>query len=352
VRPVLKPALRRLWRDESTLQLGVDPRSALVLTGVGATEARLLRVLDGAHERRGVLVAAAVLGVPQGEAERLLDLLDSAGVLDDGAVRPAAVAELPRTERQRLRPDLAALSLVHPTAGAAPTVLDGRQRRSVRVVGGSRVGAQVAALLAAAGVGHVHVDDATATSPADAAPGGVSVSDTGLPRQRAAEAVVRRVAPSTRVGPLARGRNPDLIVLAGVAPGRAEQDAFLRAAQPHLQVAVRETTGVIGPLVLPGISACLRCLDLTRGERDPAWPALVAQLALPHDIARDPCDVVLATVVAGHAAMQALAFLDHAVVGGPVPAVVGGTLELATPDWRLRRRSWTPHPACGCHWPH
>jgi bacteriocin biosynthesis cyclodehydratase domain-containing protein len=33
---------------------------------------------------------------------------------------------------------------------------------------------------------------------------------------------------------------------------------------PHLAVSASEAIGVVGPLVLPGQSACLRCLDLTR----------------------------------------------------------------------------------------
>ena len=57
-------------------------------------------------------------------------------------------------------------------------------------------------------------------------------------------------------------------------------------------------------------------------------------------------DVAVATVVAGVAALQALAFLD-----GGEPAVLDGTLELRLPDWRLRRRSWPVHPDCDCSAP-
>ena len=34
MRPQLNPALRQLWRDEHTLQLGVDPAHAAVLAGL------------------------------------------------------------------------------------------------------------------------------------------------------------------------------------------------------------------------------------------------------------------------------------------------------------------------------
>ena len=69
---------------------------------------------------------------------------------------------------------------------------------------------------------------------------------------------------------------------------------------------------------------------------------LATQLALPRRYGPST-DVVVATITAGVAALQALAFLD-----GADPAAVDGTLELRLPDWRVRRRSWTPHPSCDC----
>ena len=115
---------------------------------------------------------------------------------------------------------------------------------------------------------------------------------------------------------------------------------------PHLAVTTGEAIGVVGPLVLPGRSACLRCLDLTRAAHDPAWPLILAQLA-SHDAAEPAaCDAVLAAMVAAQATAQALAFIDR---GPAAAAVVSGTLELVLPDWQWRRRSWQPHRHCGCH---
>ncbi|MDP9418387.1 MAG: thiamine biosynthesis protein ThiF, partial [Actinomycetota bacterium] len=114
---------------------------------------------------------------------------------------------------------------------------------------------------------------------------------------------------------------------------------------PHLAVAVRERVAVVGPLVLPGTSACLRCLDLHRRDRDPFWPVVAAQLVSAR-VATAACDVTLATLAAGQAALHALLLLD----GGPPPPSVGGTIETDVADGRTRRRSWTAHPACGCQW--
>jgi hypothetical protein len=99
---------------------------------------------------------------------------------------------------------------------------------------------------------------------------------------------------------------------------------------------------VVGPLVLPGLTSCLRCADLHRRDRDPAWTALAVQLTVARRHG-GASDVALATIVAGVTAQQALAYLD-----GGEPAVIEGTLEMQSPDWRIRRRSWPVHPDCDC----
>jgi hypothetical protein len=227
-------------------------------------------------------------------------------------------------------------------------VLARRRAAAVVVQVADRVGVTLAALLASAGVGHVHVVDRGPVRPADVAPGGLPAADAHRSRARAAADAVRRAAPEAATGPVDPGRLPDLVVLASARPVDEDLRAVLQHAQlPHLVVGVRETTAIVGPLVLPTATTCLRCTDLHRAEFDPAWPLLAAQLTDDRSRRVEPCDVVLATIAAAVGALQCLAHLD-----GSVPASVGGSLELALPDWRLRRRSWPPHRRCGCGgWP-
>ena len=49
-RPALKPALRRVWRDASTLQIGLDPTHALIVGDIDDGLARWLEQLDGSKE--------------------------------------------------------------------------------------------------------------------------------------------------------------------------------------------------------------------------------------------------------------------------------------------------------------
>jgi hypothetical protein len=298
-------------------------------------------MLDGSRDRAGLLQAAGAAGCPPTHAARVVALLEDAGLLDDGAAPRRAVATLQRAERDRLAPDVASLRLVH---GADPDDVV-RRRRAARVVveGVGRVGAPVAALLAAAGIGAVQIIDEGLTRPEDCGVGGLPVSWIGRPRQDAARELVASATAGPSPVPAQRGFVlPDLVVLTPVGGAATPEPPRLL---PHLLTEVRGEVGVVGPLVLPGHSACLRCLDLARTDRDPGWPAIAVQLAT-NTRAAAPCDGGLAVAVAAQTAMQALAFID----GGGLPSTAGGTLELTMPDWRWRRRSWQLHPDCDCAW--
>lgn len=347
-RPRLKAALRRVWRDGSTLQLGVDPQRAIVISGLDEPSARLVEGLDGTRDHAGLLHAGAELGVEAHRVTELVTLLDRVGALDDAAADRRGVAGLTPPERERLAPDLAAVSLVRGGRDGGAGVLERRKTAVVTVHGAGRVGAAVVALLAAAGIGTVVVDDTALTRGGDLTPCGAGTGDVGARRQDSAMRAARRVAPGVR-GRLPRGRaDPDLAVLAPDQGGLGDlPERLLRRGVPHLFATVRDGTGVVGPLVLPGRSSCQRCHDLHRADRDPAWPKVAAQLAGRSAQATPPCDVVLATAVAAQAAAQGLAHLD----GDPRPATVDGTVEIAQADGRTRRRGWTVHPLCGCGWP-
>jgi hypothetical protein len=212
------------------------------------------------------------------------------------------------------------------------------------VRGAGRLGAPIAALLGAAGVGRVRVADNEVARPCDAAPGGLTPADAFQPRRTAALAAVRRAAPEAEVGPVRPAEQPDVVVLTDADPIEPRlRDSLHRIGAAYLPVVVRESAAVVGPLVLPGRSSCPTCADLHRRDRDSAWPVLATQLSVPRQRQFEPCDVVLAAFATALATAQVLALLD-----GDHPATLEGALELRPPDWRVRRRGWPAHPHCGC----
>ncbi len=346
MRPVLKPAVARAWRGSSTLQLGADPDGGTLVEGLGPGDRQLLEVMDGTSDLPALRRLAARAGLAEGRAGELVQVLTDAGALDDAGVTGAPLAALHPSERDRLRPDLATWSLVHRCPDAGIGLLARRQAASVRIEGGGRAGAALASLLSAAAVGTVEVLDPVPASPADVSPGGIGEADVGLPR---GEAASRRAAPG------ARARSPravELVVLAEPAPsGLLRSAELVRAGQAHLVLSMRDTVGVVGPLVLPGRSACAECLDLARASRDPGWPAVLAQLLhRSQPWSASGVETILATLVAAHAALHVLAYLDlgAAAVATAEPSAVDATWEVSLPFGVLRRRSWLPHPLCRC----
>jgi hypothetical protein len=241
----------------------------------------------------------------------------------------------------RLAGELAALAVIH--GERAAEILAARRRATVEVHGRSRIAVHVATVLAAAGIGRVHVLGGGVAKLAQAVPGGVTVPDEGEALAAAAERALLRAAPDVDTTPLPVGERAQLTVLAVDGPVPDERlDALHAADAPYLAVTLGVDNGVVGPLVLPGLTSCLRCADLHRRDRDPAWSALAVQLTIArrHGPTSSAC---VATVLAGVAAQQALSFLD-----GGEPQCIDGTIELRLPDWRLRRRTWTAHAECGC----
>ncbi|WP_030910436.1 ThiF family adenylyltransferase [Streptosporangium amethystogenes] len=349
MRPRLKPALRRVARDRRTLQFGLHPRHAVVLSDLEPEVRRWVESLDGVRDLAGVLAGATEAGLGEERGRTLLDLLVSRGVVDDAAAGPGPLRALVLAERDRLQPDLDALSLSPGTVDGGLAVLERRQRARVRVYGAGRVGAQVVALLAASGIGHICVVDPGTTRRRDVVPGGLGWTEVGMSRQDGAVAVARRLAPgltaSTGDGaarPADGARPPDLAVLAPVVPldGLLVRE-LVEWGIPHLLATAFEAFGSVGPLVLPGRSTCLHCLDLTRRDRDPGWPIVSARLG-GFPAGEIACGTALSALVAASTAGHALAWID-----GREPVVTNSTMEVL-PDWTWKRRSWSVHPQCRC----
>lgn len=337
----LAPGVRLLWRSPSSIHLELGARAVVV---------------EGLPERLVRRLANSAPPPPSEPAPSRERNDTTSDPLDDSARHAlTALADAGYLWRRPRQPDDPRLVPPHPRlAGAlavlgvqhgerAAEVLSARRHASVEISGNSPLAAHLAAVLAAAGVGRVHLSLEGTVRLGHAVPGGAAVTDEGRPLSAAAEDALARAAPEVDATPLAVDQRADLTILTTDAPIADERLAVLHAADaPHLAVTLGLECGVIGPLVLPGLTSCVHCADLHRHDRDPAWPALAVQLTVGrrHGPATD---VALATIVAGVAAQQALTFLD-----GGEPACLEGTLELRPPDWRLRRRSWPPHPACPC----
>jgi hypothetical protein len=259
----------------------LDPHLLLLWRSAGVLQIGL----DPAH-------AVAVEGAPADlpAALRLLDGLTPAEhLLSAGLPAPAGPA---------LAPVVQMLEDGRLLAEGAP--LDAWRQAWVHVAGAGPVAAAAVSTLRSAGVGRCSLDE-------DSAPG-----------------------------------RPDLVV---VAPARGRglelANRLVAGGTAHLCAHVRDGRAIVGPLVVPGASSCLRCHDLHRTEADPAWPrlAIAWEQTEPWSL-----DTVAAELAGTLAARQALRWLQ----GVPV-ATLDATLE-EQPDGALAPVLWPAHSGCGCCW--
>ncbi|MFF9216030.1 ThiF family adenylyltransferase [Streptomyces viridosporus] len=355
--PMVKPALRRGWRDLHTVQFGMTPAHALTLGPVDTATGSFLDLLDGTRGLELLREEGRRMDLPDGHVDRLVRRLSRAGLLDDsrGGGPDADALREKREVLDRLRPDLAALTLTTSEPGEALGRLAARGSMRVQVRGAGRVGAVLAALLSGAGVGEVDVRDVGQVEPWDVAPGGLPAEAVGDRRDETARRVARRAAPDrppprtvrSPLGEAAPGFG--LVVLAPRddvavhAPDPSAVEPLLASGTPHLHAGVVEGTGVVGPLVLPGETSCAGCLQEDRTDRDPTWPRLVAQWRSGRQRRVGACELTLATTVASLAAAHALAFLD-----GGVPSSAGARWEVSAPGLHWHARPVRAHPACPC----
>jgi hypothetical protein len=398
-RLTLLPGLSRLWRDETAVQLGTDPSRAIVIELPDAGAARVLDLLDGSRTERAVLRDAVALGVPRHVTSAMISALRTANVLI--GTESLVPASMPEAVRRRLLTEAAAIAMAmraveipgiepygddltatdhtsptdpmpthptptHPTSPTGPMTpanqaiserptpagrsvrrvppaeaIRRRAAASVQVTGGSRLVVPIASTLARAGVGHVDPAVTGRVGVHDDAIGGLTPADTDRPRGTAASEAVLRAAPFTDTRALRVGGASFVVQVGQGVPAELAAFAYARKSLAHLLIEERDDTVLIGPLVPPGGSPCLRCLDLHRRDRDPAWPTLVAQLATAIDSA-STISTATTLIAVGVAVAQVLAFLD----GDDAPTI-GASIEVGPPS-TLRRRSWGPHPRCDC----
>ncbi|QLY34346.1 TOMM precursor leader peptide-binding protein [Nocardia huaxiensis] len=277
---MLHPKLAVLIRRDGRVQLGWHSERAVIVRLPGPPDAvpKLLRLFDGTTELSQILCSASTLGFDAATTRALLEELAAAELL------------LPERPRGRLR-----TVRIHGRGPLSDVLLEGVRRIGLR---------------------------AARTGEAEPA---------------------RSARPDTARAARPDPARPDLVVLAdALVPDPACAADLMRRRIPHLQVRIRDGHGVIGPLVLPGETSCLRCADLHRCDREPEWPRLAAQL-LGRTGYASPAGVAAAAALA----LNELETVAHGNPSHP-PATLNATLELNLDSHRLDRRRWIAHPQCDC----
>lgn len=325
-RPRLVEGLSVFERSSSEIQIGLDPRHAVVVNGLPTAIVGILRGLDGSRTTSALLALAG--DTYAGLLREVLTNLTAHGIIEDFTVQT------------RVRGSTGKAALWSLRSGRAPHAATAHLAAChVAVHGSGQLAVASACLLAASGIGHLDVR-ADGVVTAEELGCGYTEGDLGTPRRTAIASAVRKANPATRVS-RASG-DADLVVLSdAVVPAPEILHELVGAQVTHLPVRVREGTGIVGPLVVPGRSSCLRCADLHRTDRDACWPLVASQLAGQGQSA-DLSSIQATAALATGQVLRALTGTDAP------PPTWNATLEIHSYDGVLRHRPWPPHPHCGC----
>jgi hypothetical protein len=160
-------------------------------------------------------------------------------------------------------------------------------------------------------------------------------------RARATSAALLRAA---GLGLALPGETPSVwLVVTDDEPARGDIDPLVREGAPHFLVTCGAAAR-IGPFVLPGRTACLRCIDAHLAESDPRRPLVVEQTARAAQAADPgPVDPTLETLALAWAARDLARYAE-----GDRPATWSAIVTIDHVG--AVRREWERHPHCGCAW--
>jgi len=257
------------------------------------------------------------------------------------------------------------LSSWHPTIGierSAETLIGERRSFSVLIYGHNRLALSLFSVLQASGFGTIKVTDRLGSTnidslvqiePNEVCGLAIRGSDVGMRKTLV-------LADLARNSQLFVGENllfpmvPNFIISTESVPQEIMQ-GWMSEAIPHLLISnLTENKIVLGPIVLPGISPCLNCLNLWRAEQFPHHNLFELLVALDSEDAIG-LEIPSAQVafLTGLVATYLIEFCAYSGDGN-VPKLIGSTLTLnlfeplGFENESVGYRYWQPHLSCGC----
>ena len=265
----------------------------------------------------------------------------------------------------------------HPQADtgiSAETLIGKRRNFSIMIYGRNRLALSLFAVLQASGFTQVKLTDRTNSTgndsiaqiePSDVCGLAIRGSDVGLRKPLVLADLARnsQLFPTGDLALPAFPVIPDLIISTQSVPQETMQN-WLSENIVHLPISnLIENKIVIGPIVIPGKTPCLNCLNLWRAERFPHHNSFEILVALDcgegKGLELPSAQVALLTGLITTQVIQYCSLLDseETQVSKNLIKLVGATLainlfdplgSISSEDETFGYRYWQPHISCGC----
>ena len=338
--PALAPGVHIFERDESSLQIGLDPATAIVANAKLVRS--LLPALTGSREISEVLALAATFNLDKKSVLHFLELLHSLTLIVN--VEPAL------TDRARdAVTDFQRLNLLRETSSCAK-LIEQRSLTEIEIRGAGRLGSTISLLLASAGFPRLRIVDATTTTTSDLTPWGASRLDLGSRRDLVTMQILERITKGiTSHNNYLRFKSDQKLVI--LVPDQIADfpwvdplsaDSLIADGTPHLFAASSTNESHVSSVIDPGNVPCLRCHYYALCDIDPAWPLISQQLTghPTQDLA--PIDLIIRT---------ALAVVERVTTWVDSQSFNPNEIRRIfrnSPDFKITQTEF--HPSCGCAW--
>ena len=288
-RPQWRPSVPAMWIGRDRVRLG----DSIVLDRMAPLHVEWITGLDGLRGPREII---RTIPFDEADGARIVRALIAAGALRDASRLPTALRWLSPAAREDAMARYEAAIDCYRDDDRARTAIENRQRTRIWVTGDADLRTRIETTVLASGL-------AITNSPT-----------------------------SCDVAILADASHPDV--------PRVFDDPVQRL--PHVHVGILESRAIVGPLVIPGRTSCLRCTHIHRTDADREWPLIAVQWSQRQPARPEP---LLGQLAMTHAVALVRAYVDDAF-----DECIDRAWEIRLPWGAVTEVPRPSHPLCGCQW--
>ena len=238
----------------------------------------------------------------------------------------------------------------HNFATASAVLFRQRAQHEILIFGSNQFSVALFAILQAAGFSKSRIIgsfgfDASQIIAEDLAGGVIQSSDIGSTLNQISKRISREHQLVNTAGSEIYGKNQPALIIAMQPIPVDYQQRWLSESTPYLVIGpVIENQVDIGPIVLPGASTCLRCIDLSATAN-----ALTPEIAtLNYLSAQERIPAGVLSILIGYTQLFVAQFLDPVLSGISHPLISSALrIDLDNPC-KQSHIKWQPNSMCGC----
>lgn len=332
----IAPGIYPLQRNSKTIQLGLNPQTAVQLPNVFRG---VLDSCDGSHTVAQLAELALEFDLDKTSTLNVIELLIKNGLLISSTPQ---LRSLSSNQASHL---LDAQRATH----SNPTSIANRTAARITIVGAGRNGSTLALLLGNSGFANIRIIDSTRISNSDLTPWGFSRLDVGARRDYVVQTLLERVhREQLQTMRLKETRSKSSLIV--FAPDPIADIPYLEphlvdlavsSDTPYLVLASSDRSALVTAINIPGVTGCVRCFHLHQQDQDSDWPKLISQLVGRSTPDITPTDLVLRAALFSY--QQIANWIDfNSTDLNHWWYLSGSTETVETQNY--------PHVSCGCFW--